>query len=386
MSRTGGAAFIMLTIIAMTAGRSRAADWSGTLGSSLNAAYVVNPRMLPGNDVSDETGQLEVAGAAIAQTERGKLVLAPRFALVRYDHGTDLNRDEGSLAIDYQESLERGQWTFDGTASTDTTVTSELGTTGITYVNRRHNAGVAALGYTYFSSERLSWQMQVSGQITRYEDAEQFGLTNYNYGSLQFGPSWSFSERVQGLLTLEADRLHPQTGAQQTNYGVAVQLRRRFSERYSWHLSGGATRVDYGSTGSSGSSSSTSAQYEIGTTYKGERLQWDLSAKRAVLPIGLGLLAPQTAAALTLTADTSDHSTLTVSINGVRTDAVTVGAIAVYSGATWGVAQIQWRHHFTTHWSLAVSYQQSRARDLNVTEWANGKQAQIAVSWDSGRL
>ena len=134
----------MLTITAMTAGRSsQAADWSGTVQASASAGYVTNPRMLPGVDNSDETGELLVDGSAMRATERSQLTVTPQVRLTRYDHQTDLDTDEGRLGIDFQEKLERGDWTFDGLGLTDSTVTSERGTTGITFVNRRHTAGSA---------------------------------------------------------------------------------------------------------------------------------------------------------------------------------------------------------------------------------------------------
>jgi hypothetical protein len=378
----------MLTTSAMAAGRaSLAADWNGTLQATVDGAYVTNPRMLAGADnSSDETGQLMFDGNAIAQTERGELTITPRVLLTRYNHQTDLDTNAGSLGLAFQENLERGKWSFDGMGSTDSTLTSELGTTGITYVNRRHTAGSADLGYQYSSTERLSWLAQVSGQITRYEDATAFGLVNYDYGSVQFGPNWSFSERLLGSLTLEANRLNPDAGARQTDYGVSAQLRRDFSERYAWRISLGSTRVDYSSTGSSPSSSSTTVEYDIGANYKGERVQWDLSAKRAVLPIGVGLLAPETVASLVVVANVSEYGELRLSLNGIRTDSVYVVGIPVYTGATWGQASVEWRYHFTPHWAISAGYQQARSRADNVQEWANGKQAQLGVVWDSGRL
>lgn len=384
--RIGAVPFIMLTITAMTAGRSsRASDWSGTLQAAAGAGYVTNARMLPGADNSDETGDLMLDGSATRQTERSQLTMTPRLLLTRYDHETDLDTNEGSLGINFQEALERGQWTFDGQGVTDSTVTSERGTTGVTYVNRRHDSGSADLGYLYLSTERLSWLLQVSGQITRYSDAAQFGLVNYDYGSVQFGPTWNFTERVDGSLTLQANRLNPQTGARQKDYGASLQLRRKFSERYAWRVQVGGTRVEYGSTDAAPGSSSTTAQYEIGANYQGERLQWDLSARRAVMPIGIGLLAPETVAALLVVANTSERSTLTLSLRGIRTDAVFVSQISVYGGATFAQASLEWRHHFTTHWALSASYLQARSR-TGEQDWANGKQARLGVVWDSGRL
>ena len=385
--RTGAVPFTMLMITAMAAGRSsEAADWSGTVQAAAGAAYVTNPRMLPGADNSDETGELLVDGSAMRATERSQLTVTPQVRLTRYNHDTDLDTDEGRLGIAFQEKLERGDWTFDGLGLTDSTVTSERGTTGITYVNRRHTSGSADFGYERFSTERLSWQFQVGAQITRYSDAAQFGLVDYDYGSVQFGPNWSFTERVQGSLTLEANRLNPDGGARQNNYVISARLRRFFSEHYAWHVSIGGTRVDYGSTSTSPAASNTTAQYEIGGTYKGERLTWELSARRAVLPIGIGLLAPQTIATLTIAANTSEHSIVTLSLNGIRTDAVFVGPVEVHNSDTFGQASLEWRYRFTPHWTLSAVYEQARSRAGGIEEWANGRQARLSVVWDSGRL
>lgn len=379
---------IMLTATAMLATRSSTAtDWRGTLQASADAAYVTNPRMIPGADsTSDEMGVLTLDGNAVAETERTDFTITPRVQLARYNHETDLNTDNGSLTVDFQQKLERGKWSVAGVAAADSTVTSELGTTGITYVNRRHSMGSLDLGYQFFSTERLSWSANVSGQVTRYRDAELLGLVDYDYGSVQFGPSWGFSELLTGSLSLQASRLNPDAGAIQNDYGVSAQLRRQFSERYSWRLSVGWTRVDYSSTPVTPTASSNTVAYDVGATYTGERLSCDLSAKRAVLPIGIGLLAPQTVAALAATLNTSEFSTLTASINGIRTESVYVAEILVYTGATWAQAALEWRYHFTQHWALSVAYQQARARALDVQDWANGKQAKLGVIWDSGRL
>jgi len=385
--RTGVAQLIMLTTIAMAGGRSSgAADWSNTLDANASAAYVINPRMVAGdNNTADETAQVTLDGSTTAQTERGQLSLTPRFSAVRFVHETDLDIETGSLDLTYMEKLERGQWSIEATGLSDSTVTSELGTTGVTYVNRRHTQGNLSLGYQFFTTERLSWQLEGSGQITRYSDATEFGLTNYDYGSVQFGPMWNFSERLTGSIFLEADRLDPQTGARQNDYSAYAQLQRNFSEQYAWRVSAGGTRTDYGeSYGAAGPQ--TTSRYELGANRKGERVQWDVSIRRAVLPIGIALLAPETVAALAMTVGTSEHSTLNIAANGIRTDSVTVGEHAIYSGATWGQLSAEWRYQFAAHWTASASYTQGRSRVNPATEWANGEQARLSIFWNSGRL
>lgn len=385
--RVGVTKYIMLTTIAMAGGRSAAAaDWSNNVQAAANAGFVTNPRFEPGSNQSDQTAQLEFDDTTTAQTERGQLTITPRLATTRYNHDTDLNIVAGSLDLAYVEKLERGEWSVEALGLTDSTVTSELGTTGITHVNRRHTAGTVSLGYQHFSTERLTWQIQASGQLTRYTDAAEFGLTNYDYGSLQAGPVWSFSERVQGSLLLGADHLHPETGIPQSDYSANLQLKRSFSEQYSWRISVGGTRVNYGS----GASSQSTSVYEIGATRKTERVQWDISVRRAVLPIGIGLLTPETVATASLIVATSERSTLNLTVNGIRTNPVFVPEFIfnflVYSGATWGQASAEWKYHFTPNWALDTAYAYARARNNDVPDWAYGNQVRLGIVWESGRL
>jgi hypothetical protein len=377
------AKLIMMTSIAATGSRQApGADWSGTLDAALNAAYVTNPQWIVGSHVTDQFAQLTVDGKTTAQSELGLLTVTPRFSSLRYRHDTSLDIDTGSVDVAYQQKTERGgQWTFAGQALTDSTVTSELGTTGLTETNRRHYANSLSLGYTYYFTERLSWLLQGAWQDARYTDAQQFGLTNYTYASALVSPTWSLSDRMQTSLLLSAGRLTPDVGFRQDNYSASLQLSRNVTEKYSWRASAGASRVDAGSAGTS-----TSPVYELAGSRQTQRVQLDLSVKRAVLPIGLGFLAPQTAATFSLAVATTEHSALTVSLAGLRTDEVKYGNLLLYSGATWAQGTADWRYTFSPHWTVSAAYRQGRARNLVESAWANSNEARINVSWQSGRL
>ena len=381
----------MLTGIAMAGGRgSAAADWSQTLEAGFNTAYVTNPQMIAGSHQGDEFAQLTVDGSAAAQTDLGQLTVTPRLASTRYWQDTDLDIDTGSIDLAYQRKLERGQWTFDAQALTDSTVTSELGTTGLTNVNRRHYFNDVSLSYQHFVTERLSWLLQGSWQDTRYTDGEAYGLTDYTYYSALTGPTWSLSERLTGSITFETDQISPQSGESQTDYSASLQLRRAFTEQYGWHVSGGVTHLESG-----GTTSGTSWVAELGASQHGERVQWDLSVKRAIAPIGIGLLAQENAAVLTAAVTTSTRSTLNLSVNWTHTDPVNQFlylapgislSYQAYSGASWGQASAEWRYQLSQRWSLSATGVYARARNYSVSEWANGNQARLGLLWQSGRL
>lgn len=385
-------AIIMLTTIATTrGGLASAADWSQTADANANVAYVTNPLWQPGSSFADRSAQLAVDGVTQVSTDVTQLTATPRFAIIRYDEEKGLDITTGSVALAFQDKGERSQWNLSGAAETDSTVTSELGQTGVTSVNLRRDAYNTAIGYQYSSTERLSWQLQGTGQITRYgSDAERYGLIGYSYEALQFGPQWGFSDRLQGSLTVETDHVSAQNRTSEQDYSATAQLKRSLSESYSWRASAGVTRIE-----SPGTPTATSAVFELGATYQGERVQWDLSAKRAVLPIGFGLLAREDVAALSATVALSERTTLNLSCNVIRTDPVSLsfyfapgitGSVRVYSGASWGQASAEWQYHLSPTWALSAAYTQGRARNYSVTDWANGDTARLSVLWRSGRL
>lgn len=383
----------MTATVAMAAGRGASgADWSEALDVSGTAAYDTNPQLLPGSHITDRSAQLALDGNTRVATEITQLTLTPRFTIVHYDREKNLDMTTGSLALNYQDRGERGQWNLSGLAQTDSTVTSELGQTGISGVNFRHTGYNASVGYQYLSTERLSWLLQGSGQVTRYNDeAQRYGLIQYSYGGVQFGPTWSFSERLQASLTIETDQVTPRNGPREKDYSANAQLKRSLSEQYSWRASAGATRVAV--VGSSGTPAT--GVFELGFTRQGEKVQWDLSARRAVLPIGFGLLAREDVAALSAVISVSERSTLNLSCNAIRTDPVSLSlylapgislGYQIYSGATFGQASAEWQYHFSPRWALSAGYLRSRARNYSAAEWANGRQIHLGILWQSNRL
>ncbi len=381
----------MLAAIGIAAGRtSQAADWSETLDANLNAAYDTNPALVPGSSIADQSAQLTVDGNLAAQTERDQFTLTPRFSIIRFEQETGLDYQTAALNLAFQQNLERGQWSLTGQALTDSTVTSELGLTGITEINRRHYAGNVSLGYQYLVTERLSWQVQGSWQNTHYTDAAQFGLTNYQYESLELGPAWSFTDRLLGSLFFEADEISPQSEVPEKDYSATAQLKRKLTEQYTWRVSAGATRVDV-----NGAYDTTSGVFELGASRQTERVQWDVAVRRSVLPIGLGLLAREDQASLAIAVSTSERSTLNLSFNAIRSDPVSLVLYLnpfislnylVYAGASWGAVNGEWKYNFSPHWALSLACSQSRARNNNAPQWANGNQARLGVVWQSGRL
>lgn len=383
MSRDGGL-ILMVMLATLANGRSReaiAADWSNTLESSATAAYLTNPQLTPGGSQPDRLAQLSVDGSSTMSTDLAQLALTPRFSLSRYDQEKNLNANTGSFELSYQQKLERGQWTLDGQALTDSTITSELGQTGVTDINRHHYLYSTSVAYVFKDTEQLSWQVQGAWQDTRYSDALKYGLTDFRYITGQFGPTWAFSETLIGTLNIEADELTPSIGIKQDVYSVSLQAKHSLTEHYTWRLSAGTTRVDAGAGGSG-----RSETFEVGITRLGQRVTWDLDIKRAVLPIGFGLLARQDTAALGVVGSTSEHSALSFSVNAIRSKPVFFYQFLLYSGATYEQLNLEWRYQLSPHWTVSCAYVRARQDTGTIALWGLSNQGRLGVQWQSLRL
>ena len=235
-----------------------------------------------------------------------------------------------------------------------------------------------------------SWLFSASWSTNRYSGAGQFGFTTLNYTSVQLGPSWNFSDHLQGSLVLGTDHTQPKNKTPQKDYSASLQLRRTLDEHYTWRGAVGATRVITGP-----GTQTTTSVFELGVNRQGERASLDLDAKRSVVPIGFGLLAREEQANLSVKLRPLEHGTLSLTLTAQRTDPVSTFFflfpgfgfhIQLYSGATWESATAEYRYDLSPRWVCTAALVRSRAQAGRTHPWGDGDQARIGVVWQGGRL
>jgi hypothetical protein len=372
---------LVLASIAMVLGADgvRAADWERSLTSGLAAGWVSNPALVVAERTDDRIAALTLSGRAVARTELGTLTLTPRFAVTRYDSNRTLDNNTGALQLDYARHSERSQWAISAQGLVDSTLTSELGLTGASNINRRHESANAGGSFQTSTTRKLSWFANASWIGHRYIDAFSTGLNDYQYVSAGSGAAWTFNERSQLSLVLGSDRTLPKQGADQNAWSASLRWAGSWTERSSWSIQGGATRFD------TAGGMATGALVELTASSASERAHWTASLRHDVSPIGYGLLVRKDQAAFNYGRNLSEHSDLGVFLNYIRSDPPNQLQSALYHGAQYLQAGAEWRWRLTDALDLNASCSHVRARGSQVAGWATGNEARIGVVWQSGR-
>ena len=358
---------------------ARAADWDARTTASVAAGWASNPALRPGLSEGDRLAALSLSATALARTETSQFSMSPKFSAVRYDLERALDTNTGSFELHYSRTGERGNWTAAAQALVDSTLTSELGLSGISSINRRHESLLLSGGNESMLTPALSAFVNAAWTANRYIDAAGTGLNDYRYFSVNAGPSLTFSERLRGFLVLGADRTLPAAGRAQSARSASLRLGGTWSERTSWSLLAGATRVETGTGSTLGSIAEASASSGR------ERLHWTVSLRHDVSPIGYGLLARNDRASASALFNLGERSNVNLYVNLIRSAPLQRGGVSAFDGADYAQLGGEWRWRLFRSLDVSASASQVRSRSGHPAIWANGSQVRLGVTWQSRR-
>jgi hypothetical protein len=212
----------------------------------------------------------------------------------RYSGHERLDGADDVIRITAKELTERTSWTFAGTALRDSTLTSELGTTGFTQVNKRRDYFELSAGPTFQIAQRSQLSVSVSGLSANYEDNANTGLLDYRYASASITGTRQLSELSQLAVSISAGRNFVPDAPinEMKNYSATLQYVYQWSATKSLTAFAGPSRVT--------SEFSTQNGSIYGATFRqqGERFVIDASVERNSRPTGSGLIQQVDAASL----------------------------------------------------------------------------------------
>jgi len=360
---------------ALSSSAAFAAEWTVVPSGQLVTQSEDNARLK-----SDDGRTSSALGAqAVMQiqrrTERMNLSFTPRVGVLRYQNDSGLDRDEQQLDA-------KGQWvgenvTWDGTlaAARDTTLTSELGTTGLTQVNRRHEGIDLMLQPAWRLTERVTVGTSAMWEINRYPGSDQTQLQNYQYGNLSLFASRAFTDRTTITVSAAAGHLNAeQTGSDSDNANVRLQLSHVWSPLWTMTLAAGPSWVR------------TDIRSEQGVIYNASLLRaleggsLALNVGKSVSPSGRGVLTEVENATLSYGGQWTEHLSGGLSLGYVhRSDAIPAFGFEFndvrYARAG---ANLAWR--MTPSWQLSLSGGNTAQR-VRESDTARGYDVRFSVSW-----
>jgi hypothetical protein len=318
MSRTVAARMPMLSLTAaavgMAASTAMAAEWAFQPSAQLSTQAQDNPRMLvDGGDAETSLGA-RAGLQASRRTETLNLTANAGAGYQRYerDVGLDRNDQQLDLALNWQGELV--SWRGSASATRDTTLTSELGVTGLTQFNQRHEGYEASIGPSWQVSERLSMGSRLGWQVDRYPNPET-QLSDYRYGTAMVNAIYALSDRTTVTLVGSAGHYTAEnTGRVTDNASVSFQASYAWSPL--WSITAGVGPS--WSKANDSDSRERSVVYNFMVGRQLERASVSLFASRSQSPSGFGVLTEADEAGLDFEAQITERLSASVNLGLLR--------------------------------------------------------------------
>jgi hypothetical protein len=367
----------VLMLASTASAGAHAAEWRFQPSSQLFALGESNPRLLPGVSTFTGSGGGNVSIDLRRRSETLEIGGTVRANLRRYSEDASLDRDEARLDLSLQQSGERVSWQGNASVAHDTTLTSELGTTGVSQLNLRHEAIDLTLGPTWQISERVSTGATLSWEESRYPGTSRIDLVDYHYQSASVNVAYGFTEKVLVSLVasaggLDADRISYRT----RNDSIVLQARYRWSPRWTLTAFAGPSWVRSKKSGESG----TRYNVEL-TRQQSERTVVSLLLSSSIAPTGSGYLTQREDASIRLGRALGEHLDLAFSYSMIHSRDLVPALGLSFNDVRYARAETSLSWRLAEHWSTVLgagrSEQQYRARGISATNF----DARLAIAW-----
>ncbi len=310
----------LLHVAAVTAGlasgATHAAEWVVTPSAIASTHTQQNPYLRPDEKSQDDvsTGLSTQASLSMTRdTERLSLSLQPSASIYRYPDKNQLDRNEQHVNGSLSWRGETSSWAGSVTMARDTTLTSQLGDTGLTQGNQRHELYGGSIGPTWQFSERLSAQASVGSSVTRYPGSATAFLQNYRYDSGSMGMSYVLSDRAVLSVSGSAGRLNSDAQADHTdNASLVVNAQYTWSPVWSIGAGAGPSLVRVGGTSERG------VVYRASLSRSFENALLSLVVSRSQQPSGSAIITNVEQAGLSFGAPLTERLTSSVTANYTR--------------------------------------------------------------------
>jgi hypothetical protein len=364
------------TLLLAASAAVHAADWSTVPAMSIGTRYVINPRLLADSRPHDTALSAELSLPIMRKSELTDYSLTSQVSGTRYRSDPSLDHDEQSLLASFAHRGERVTWTADAGAQRDTTLTSELGVTGLTQATLRHQRLSASLAAERQLAALVSLSTQLSWERDSYEQGQSNGLTDYQYSTASIFSSYQASTTARWTLTAMADRFDLPGNANSSN-DIAVRLGFRYSTSPAWVLSfdAGPSRVQTDNSQRSGWVVALQADR------RSERATLSLAASRGVKPSGRSTLTLTDDITVNFGWAVTERLQSALQLRAVRSrDLVPVAGIP-YLDLKYGAADASMSWRWTEALTLSGRVGSNGQRDTFAPGTRSGAYGSLNLSW-----
>ncbi len=275
-------------------GAVNAAQWYSESSARLRNAYDDNIR-LTSRDHNSVVG-MTLAGTIKAgrRTETSDVNLKGGVALKKYSGEDGLNTNNFDLGVNAAHRTQRNEFTLITAVKLDSTLTSEIQSSGLMWAHKRRIKKNFALSWTHFLSERTSLKLGYSHTDTDYKNAKNTGLSNYTYQSMDAMLLYSLNNKtvVSSTLTSSLYKGSNRTKTEIQDLGILIGIKHNFSETFSASAGAGVrySTTEYKTSKIGGHNTDTGFLLNANVRRIFERTMVNGLVSRSVLPSGSGTL------------------------------------------------------------------------------------------------
>jgi hypothetical protein len=360
--------------------QASAAEWQLAPSLHMGTVYADNPRLFTHDETSTSGASGELTASLKRLTDRSELSLSPRLVSARYSDDETLDSDDQFLTAGYRRLGERSEWNMQMGVTRDTTLTSELGSTGLVQSNRRHQAVSFMVSPRVMFTERVSGGLQMSLMDNRYMNAESTGLVDYTYKAMTLYATVALSDAGSALtLTAQGGELATPGYFKTATRDGTLRLGWSFQPWPLWtaSLSAGPSMVE------AGESSDTGVVMDGELKRIGERWSLTVNAGRSQSPTGRGLLTRRDEAKLTFTRALTERLSGSIGARWVRSEDLLPqrsGASTYFVDYARLDLGASWR--LTRSWSLSLALSGNTQDYELAEERADGYRASLSFVWN----
>jgi hypothetical protein len=356
----------------------RAQQWISTPSLRVGGNYDSNIRLVADDPTEATNGLVDASWTLSRNGERLSWRVTPRFNILRYSNQPLLDRTDKFFFLDGTYAGERVSWLANAGYVHDSTLTSELGLSGITEVNRPHDLLTAKLGPTVQITERVSAQGEVGWSQNRYDRSEGTGLTDYDYGNASLSSGWKATANATLSLSGYGGVMRlPDSGTTSRNVGAQLRIASPVNELLSWELAAGPSRVITDVAIDNGMSSSA----RLGL--RNDKSALSFGSGRDVIPTGRGSLSRREYVSLDGSYRFAEYLTASADVHWTKNRDVASTLNTNTTAIRYTSANSSLRWFFLSDWSVSVHAGWAEQAYSSSPSVAHGWHGGIDFTWRS---
>ncbi len=379
----GNIALFPFAALLIAVGSSAQADWAVEPFVNTSLVFDDNIRFST-TDAQSSTGLAANAGVVISnETDAVKTRVEPRVSYRSYAEDSDLNSFDQYLSLSTTSFGERSDLGLDLSFANDSTRTSELEDSGITFINKRRTYFSMAPSWRYLLTQLTSVKVRYRFEGSQYEDSGENGLNDFENQNATVDFERRLSEESDFVVRGYYQRYKV---LELTNKASSLGLELGYKKRFSPRLEGGffVGGVNTESTTEGKDDTSSGGSGSVSLIYKGETARYSGKYRLGVVPSSTGVVYLQNR--ISASVDSRINEKLSWKLSALAQNRETLSDNATQSDRLYYSVSpsISWR--MKKDWRLQARYTFAAEDRNDDSGTANRNQVYVGVEYRKARL